>query len=467
MKQIVKQWINERELLKNRSKLLAAVSGGPDSMALLHLLLEFQQEWKLEVAAAHINHGLREKTASEDEKFVRTWCRDKGVPYFSKQVDVKEALEKEGGTVQEQARRLRYEYLQTLMSKYKLDVLATGHHADDQMETMLMKQTTGRAVLGEAGIASSRPFGKGKLIRPLLCVTKEEILRYCHENNISFRTDESNSSDKYTRNRFRHSVLPFLKKENKSVHQHFQDFLDWESDERQYIESLAEEEIQRLLLNKHEHSVTISADGLIALPIPLQRRGIHLILKYLCYSKIPELSILHIKQLIHLLHQHHPSFTLDWPGGVKVSRSYNSLRFTVNNESKMEKSRPTRYLNISEKVSYDDVTFTAQRTKNIKEWAQRENVFICKEGETVFPLIIRTWKAGDKIQPLGMKGTKKVNRIFIDKKIPQEKRNTWPVLTDSTGEVLWVPYLKRSSSHVRNLGLETDCIAIQCKGLPQ
>ncbi|MFB4165036.1 tRNA lysidine(34) synthetase TilS [Alteribacillus sp. JSM 102045] len=467
MKQIIEQWITERNLLKNGNKVLAAVSGGPDSMALLYLLKECKFKWEVEVYAAHVNHGLREKTAEEDERFVRKWCSNNSIPFFCKRVAVKEALEKEGGTVQEQARYLRYQYLKSLMAENKLDVLATGHHADDQIETMLMKQVTGRAVLGETGIAPSRPFGQGKLIRPLLPVTKEDILSYCHENHIPFRMDESNSSNKYTRNRFRHNVLPFLKQENKLVHRHFQDFLDWTSEEQRYIEAQAEKEIQRLLLEENEHFVTISAEGLRALPLPLQRRGIHLTLRYLCYSQVPELSILHIKQLIDLLHQRHPSFSLDWPGGVKVSRSYDSLCFMLyNGAGQVSKERQTRSLNVPGQVSYDDMSFIAKKTFNMKGSENQENVFVCKEEDAAFPLLIRKRKAGDKIQPLGMKGTKKVNRIFIDEKIPQVKRNIWPVVTDANGKVLWIPYLKKSSHHVKNPEIDGNYIVIQCSGTP-
>ncbi|SDI12551.1 tRNA(Ile)-lysidine synthase [Alteribacillus persepolensis] len=466
MKQIVEQWIQDRGLMQEEQKVLAAVSGGPDSMALLHILLELQNEGKVKVMAAHVNHGLREETAQKDESFVHTWCEEHGVPCFSRSVSVREAMKEEGGGVQEQARRLRYAYFKEIMSKHNIGILATGHHADDQVETMLMKQVSGRSVLGDAGIAASRPFGSGRLIRPLLPVTKEDIYAYCREHNISFRVDESNTSDKYARNRFRKQVLPFLKQENNLVHQHFQEYFDWQREERAYIEHEAEKNLKHVIIAENDDFLTISREAWLALPLPLQRRSIHLILKYLCLGNVREISTLHIKQLIHLLNKTHPSFSLDWPGGVKVSRSYNHVTFTVKSRSRGKTDITDEHivLSLGQEITYQRAVFLAERMQFASDMTSCADKLVLREDKDLFPLTVRPRISGDKIQLLGMNGTKKVNRIFIDEKIPRDQRDQWPVVTDAKGEVLWIPYLRKSARHVQHPEPHAHYILLTCKG---
>ncbi|SFQ20201.1 tRNA lysidine(34) synthetase TilS [Salibacterium halotolerans] len=449
MKQTVEHWIRQRYLLPPGSKVLAAVSGGPDSMALLHLLKTMEQTWNLTVMAAHVHHGLREDTADRDEQFVKQWCEQQNIPFFHTRVSVEKKMAEEGGGVQEQARILRYEYLAGLMEEESVSVLAAGHHADDQIETMLMKQTSGRALLGETAIKAARPFAGGTLIRPLLGVTKEEIYTYCREHVVPFQEDESNQSDKYQRNRIRRHVLPALKEEEPFVHRHFQRFADWMEEERSYMESLAEEEWSRRIISKNEHSVTISIKGMEALPLPLQRRGIPLILKYLYTYSVPELSVVHIEQFLALVQGEHPSAVLDWPGSLVVRRSYNQV--TLEDLSLQEENRegpgPVR-LPVPGNVSYGDYVMEAAFSR--PDGAEcNEDFLILDEEETTFPLYIRPRRDGDRIIPIGMTGSKKVNRILIDEKVPLRQRPFQPVVTDAEGIVLWLPFVKKSAHHLR------------------
>ncbi|RSL28958.1 tRNA lysidine(34) synthetase TilS [Salibacterium salarium] len=444
MRQTVEQWINDRDLIRKGDRVLVAVSGGPDSMALLHLLKEWEQEWCLQIMAAHVNHGLRTDTALEDEKFVQTWCDQKEIPFFSTYVSVGKEIVENGGNVQEQARLLRYEYLADLMREQNINVLATGHHADDQIETILMKQTSGRAILGDPAMRVIRGFADGVLIRPFLGVTKENILGYCRKHNISFQMDESNLSDKYTRNRFRHYMLPLLKEEETRVHQHFQDYADWMIEEREYIQAQAEKEWTKRIVSQDEHSVTISIKGMETLPLPLQRRGIHLILRYLCMTHVPELSVVHINQFLYLLHQKHPSYSLDWPGNVTVTRSYETVTFAVSNKGRETKMLDPVKLHLPGQTVFGDTTFSAQYLQAENQCGGEKHSFICDMEDVTFPLIIRSRLPGDKIQPAGMKGSKKVNRIFIEEKIPRAQRINWPMVVDAVGKVLWVPLLKKS-----------------------
>ncbi|MFD2706353.1 tRNA lysidine(34) synthetase TilS [Salibacterium lacus] len=448
MKQTAEQWIRDRRLLSSGSKVLTAVSGGPDSMALLHFLKEMEPVWNLTVMAAHVHHGLREEMADRDARFVKEWCEQQNIPFFCTRVFVGEKIAEEGGGVQEQARMLRYEYLAGLMEEQSVSVLAAGHHADDQIETMLMKQSAGRALLGDISMKAQRTFAGGTLIRPLLGVTKEEIYEYCRLYHVPFQEDESNQSDKYTRNRIRQRVLPALKEEEPLVHRHFQRFADWMEEERSYMENLAEEEWTRRIISSDEHSVTISIKGMEALPLPLQRRGIPLILKYLYTYNTLELSVVHIEQFLALLHGNQPSAVLDWPGSLVVRRNYDQVTFARHAAQEENRAEPDPVrLRVPGTVSYGG--YVVEAAYDLPEDVKHnEDLLILEEEEVSFPLHIRPRREGDRLSPAGMTGSKKVNRILIDEKIPLRRRPFQPVVTDAEGTVLWLPFVKKSSYHL-------------------
>ncbi|SFM30889.1 tRNA lysidine(34) synthetase TilS [Salibacterium qingdaonense] len=448
MKQTVEQWIRDCRLLSPGAKVLTAVSGGPDSMALLHFLKEMEPAWNLTVMAAHVHHGLREETADRDEQFVKEWCEEQNIPFFCTRVSVEEKIAAEGGGVQEQARILRYEYLADLMKEQSVSVLAAGHHADDQLETMLMKQSAGRALLGDISVKAKRAFAGGVLIRPLLGVTKEEIYEYCRLYHVPFQEDESNQSDKYTRNRIRQRVLPALKEEEPFVHRHFQRFADWMEEERSYVESLAEEEWTRRIISRDEHSVTISIKGMEALPLPLQRRGIPLILKYLYTYNTLELSVVHIEQFLALLHGNQPSAVLDWPGSLVVRRNYDQVTFAHHVVQEENQPDPVR-LHVPGTVFYGGYVVEAAYDPPEKV-KHNEDLLILEKEEISLPLHIRPRREGDRLSPIGMTGSKKLNRILIDAKIPLRQRPFQPVVTDAEGTVLWLPFVKKSSYHLRS-----------------
>ncbi|SFF03722.1 tRNA lysidine(34) synthetase TilS [Alteribacillus iranensis] len=459
----IEEQLSAHNILPKDCKVLVAVSGGPDSMALLHFFLQLRDKQNLQIMAAHVHHGLRDKTADADEQFVKRWCELRDIPCFTTKINVRKAVKEKSGNVQEEARRLRYDYLRALMERHGIAFLATGHHADDQMETMLMKQAEGRAVLGELGMAFTRMFGSGRLIRPLLWVTKNEIITYCKKHSIEYRVDESNHSEKYTRNRFRQYVLPFLKKENPSVHLHFQEYMDWLSAEREYIINEAKSAIDQFIESRDDISVTIHISGFRSLPYPLQRRGIPLVLNYLYQHKVPELSVLHIDQLLTLIQQENPSFSIDWPGGVKVSRNYGLLTFSLGAGENKWVQPQNIHLPLSGQVSFHHFSFETEKYDRNKETADNKNTLVLKENEICLPLTIRTTEPGDRINPLGMRGRKKVSRLFIDSKIPREERGHWPVLTDANGKILWVPLLRKSSFHVPSPKTDDRLIIIRCK----
>lgn len=177
-------------------------------MALLHALHALYGR-SANVIAAHVDHRFRGAQSEEDMRFVQAYCEAEQIKCETAQINVTAYAEKNGLNKQAAARDCRYQFFKEVMSKHQADYLALAHHGDDQVETMLMRLAKGILGAGLAGMQPVRRFETGQMIRPFLAITKEEILHYCHENALSYRTDESNAKDDYTRNRFRKAVLPF------------------------------------------------------------------------------------------------------------------------------------------------------------------------------------------------------------------------------------------------------------------
>nr|WP_241680317.1 tRNA lysidine(34) synthetase TilS [Metabacillus mangrovi] len=420
---------------------MAGVSGGPDSLTLLHMLLSIREEWKLRIIVLHVDHMFRGAESLQEMEFVQRFCSRNGLEFEGCRVDAAAyaALHKVGA--QEGARECRYGFFEDMMAKHDADVLALGHHGDDQIETIMMRLVRGTRGKALAGIQPKRPFAGGYVIRPLLGLTKQELLSYCDENGLEPRVDPSNEKESYTRNRFRKRILPFLKEENPLVHEKFQSFSENLLEDEQLLLELTEREMNTVWISR-EHGAELRIDLLKRLPLPLQRRGIHLILNYL-YKNVPSsLSSIHTESVLSMLSQSHPSGTIHLPDGLKAVKSYQSCLFTFEHEEpapyQLELPVPgTAFLPNGGKL----VAETALERPNEETG---KNSLLIKPDHVLLPLTVRSRKNGDKLKVKGMNGTKKVKDIFIDKKIAIEARNQWPVLEDANGTILWLPGLVKS-----------------------
>ena len=206
----VAAYISRYDMLRPGMKVLCAVSGGADSMCMLHLLLENSERLRVSVCAAHFNHSLRGEESDRDCAFVQSWCSERGIPFFSEKGDVASYAFEHGIGLEEAARKLRYDFLRRVCEKLACDRIATAHHLEDNAETVLFHLVRGTGPEGLSGIPPVRDV----IVRPLLCLQRQEIEAYLMENGISYVEDSSNASDAYSRNRLRHHVLPELKEIN-------------------------------------------------------------------------------------------------------------------------------------------------------------------------------------------------------------------------------------------------------------
>jgi tRNA(Ile)-lysidine synthase len=428
--------------IENKS-IVVGVSGGPDSLALLHYLWLQKEKKNLSIVAAHVDHMFRGQESLEDALFVKDYCEQHGIPFEMARINVPEIIQKTKKNSQAASRQARYDFFEEIMEKYNYEYLALGHHGDDQVETILMRLTRGSSGAARAGIPFTRSFGKGYIFRPFLSLTKAELDEYCQQQNLAPRIDPSNKKNIYSRNRFRNEVLPFLKGENQNVHEHFQRFSEDVQNDEILLQELTVQRMNKVMKMREKNKITIDITPFLEVPIPLQRRGIQLILNYL-YRVIPvSLSALHIDHVLSLIRNHHPSGTLDFPNGLKVIRSYSLISF------QFEVIEDTPYSFILSGPGVVELPNGASIRMDIideeKNIDTKGNSALFPANKVKLPIEIRTRKIGDRMDLKGMSGTKKLKDIFIDSKIPIQDRDTWPVITDKDGWIIWLPGIKKSA----------------------
>ncbi|MGP4109164.1 tRNA lysidine(34) synthetase TilS [Virgibacillus sp. L01] len=438
----VSSFIREKQLLTENSTVLLGVSGGPDSMALLHYFVSIREKWNLKLIVLSVDHQLRGDESSDDLDFVKHICEKWGVQFIGTSVDVPSyKQEKQVGT-QVAAREMRYAFFAKQMSEFSADYLALGHHGDDQVETMLMGLVRSATTKSLAGIPLHRPFETGQIIRPFLCVTKDEIEEYCIENGIAPRRDPSNEQTTYTRNYFRKELLPLLKEKNSNIHKTTQHLSQSLQEDELFLTEKATELVNNLVVfTDSDKEACFPIDSFKSSPHSLQRRAFHLILNYL-YKEWPKnLSYVHEEQFFALLESNSGNVQIDFPGNLKLRKTYKQVCFCFS----IEKSRLVSYhktVIIPGEVNLPNgITVTADYT-GCPDW-NSDTEYICNKDCVALPLHIRTRQNGDRMSWRGLEGSKKVKDIFIDAKIPLGKRDMWPVLTDDNGEILWLIGLKK------------------------
>ncbi len=459
--QKVNAFVAKHEMLCAGAKVVVAVSGGADSLALLYYLMERKEREDLFIVVAHVDHMFRGEESWQDLLYVRGICEQLQVPFESARIPVASYQKEHHLGAQTAARECRYRFLEEVMNKYKANALALGHHGDDQVETILMRLVRGSSMKGYAGMSLKRAFSNGVIIRPFLAVTKQEIEQYCYNKGIVPRVDPSNNKDTYTRNRFRKYVLPRLKEENPVVHEKFQAFSKFIQEDEDYLQELAIQKMNKVIRKENETQVVLSIPDFESLPMPLQRRGIQLILNYLYNSKLPSsLSSIHIEQVLSFLKRSHPSGSLDFPEGLKVTRTYEECSFGFLEE----KAAPFSYaMSVPGTVILPNGDeLTAEISKEIPS-LNDGTVFVVPKGIISPPLVVRSRMNGDRMHIRGMNGSKKIKAIFIEEKVPKHKREEWPIVCDAKGTILWLPLLKQASVNLEEAAEEASYIIIRYK----
>ncbi|MCX7780146.1 MAG: tRNA lysidine(34) synthetase TilS [Negativicutes bacterium] len=425
----VKTWIEKHRLLEKGDVVLAACSGGPDSVALVHLLYVLRGELEIDLAVAHVNHRLRGRESGEDAGFVAEFCRELGVPLYSGDVDVRGMVQAERLSVQEAARILRLDFLHVTARRLGGAKIATGHHADDQAETVLLNLLRGA---GSAGLSGMRP-AEGGIIRPLLSVDRRSIEAYCRENRLAYRIDSSNLKTDYRRNRIRLELLPYLEEHfNPAIRDALCRTALLAADEHDYVHSQAKAHSALTVVNGVWR---IDKARFRLLPPALKRENIrHALQKSKGHLK--GIGFEHVERLIDAAQSGAVGAIFELPGKFRVFNTYEYLEFGW----KPTVGQPTGDVAIAVPGTTDvpglGISVTAELFSRRPPVAvPMQAVFDLAALE--LPLVVRTRRAGDRFQPDGMHGWKKLKDFFIDLKIPREKREQTAIFSDRQG-IIWI-----------------------------
>ncbi|MGP4063283.1 tRNA lysidine(34) synthetase TilS [Oceanobacillus sp. M65] len=442
MKNTILSFIKGKQLLTMNATVLIGVSGGPDSMALLHFLKSLRKEWQLKLIAISVDHQLRGEESLEDLHYVKEMCKQWDIQFVGTSLDVPAYKETHHLGTQIAARELRYQFFAEQMQRFNASYLALGHHGDDQVETMLMEFVRSASSNTLSGIPVKRTFATGRIIRPFLCVTKKEIEAYCVAEQIVPRIDPSNNEINYTRNYFRKQVLPLIKEKNSNIHTTMQHLSETLQEDENFLQMEAKNMVKAVVgTNLSNCEAMFEINSFKQYPRALQRRAFHLILNYL-YEDLPKnLSYVHEAHFFSLLQSEKSNVQIDFPHHLKLEKSYANVRFYF--ETQQEQGGTFHnIMEIPGKVSLPDgSTVTALSVNKCTE--EDELTYFCSMDQVALPLHIRTRQFGDKMRWKGLNGSKKVKDIFIDAKIPRNERDTWPIVTDNNGEILWLIGLKK------------------------
>lgn len=441
VKQIEKA-VRECSLLERGDHIIVGFSGGADSLALLDGLHRLSDEGGWDLTAVHVHHQLRGKEADEDAAFAGSFCRERGIPFHLRKVDVPGHIERYGGNVQDVARELRYEVFREVAKQVGANKLALGHHADDQAETVLMRFLRGTGAAGLAGIPVKREWDGLVVVRPLWRTWRHEIEAYCRARQLTPRFDSSNVSTDYVRNRVRLELIPQLEEQyNPQLKSGLLQLSEQLAAEEEVWKKWTDEASEKVLLKGNDGEWVLSVPEFRTLSLALQRRVIQLILNYLAIR-----SWKHIENVRLLANHTSPSARCSLPGNWEAVRDYDKIRFSRTKPARKPQGYDVQ-LNVPglTKLEPCGASFEAIVTDEAVEadkWGMRWAVF--DAAKVTGTLRVRTRKRGDRIHIIGMDGHKKVKDLFIDEKISRKERDMWPLVTDEA-DILWIPGLRRSA----------------------
>ncbi|MCJ7704109.1 MAG: tRNA lysidine(34) synthetase TilS [Desulfobacterales bacterium] len=433
----VRRTIDHYRLLEKGDRVIMGVSAGVDSMVLLHLLNAFRQEFDLFLIVAHIHHGLRPVESEKEAELVQKESVRLGLPFEYGQFNVKEFRESEGFSLQDAARRIRFQFFHDLLKKYGGGKIALGHNADDQVETVLLRLLRGSGLKGLKGML---PIREKRVIRPLLEVWKEEIEGFARENSISYLTDSSNLKGDYLRNRLRLKLIPLIEQDYQPG---FRRTIIKTStllrEENDFMEKEAGEAYQKIAYEE-EGQITFKFSAYQSLHKAIQWRVIQKVLERMEDGlKMDEGEWSDVNLIYRRLQFPPASLLLELSHGLCLEKRYDRvllrkerLRTIPPFEVELDVPGRTYIREIEREVVVEEREW--DRSKSIDE---SETVAFLDYERLHLPLRMRNFRPGDRFQPLGTKGTQKLKEYFIDHKIPKFERPSIPLLI--SGEMIaWI-----------------------------
>jgi len=433
----VKKIIEKYGMISPGDKVLVAVSGGPDSICLLHILDRLAKEMDLSLHIVHINHGIRKRESKREEKFVSDLAHRMGLAISVESLDVPSYARRKKLTVEEAARDLRYKVFESLAKKIGAKRIALGHTSSDQVETVLMHLLRGSGPQGLSGISPVRKSGSTLIIRPLIEISREEILDYLKKNNLAFCLDSSNRRIEYFRNKIRLKLLPFLRENyNKNIDDALLRLSEILKEENAYWEKVVERVLHKIV-SLESGKILVDLRRFLRYNVAVQRRVL-----YSVFGGI--VSLRQIEAIRSLAHKSPQGKRINLGKRFSVRKEGDFLIFSTFPERRIRKF--TYPIRVPGKNEIEGLNLTVNtRIVDFHPISDRETntAYFDVDKINLKGLMLRNRREGDCFRPFGLRGTKKLSDFFIDRKIARHLRDYVPLLVEGD-DILWVVGFRRA-----------------------
>jgi tRNA(Ile)-lysidine synthase len=444
MLKIVQSYIDEHNMIKKGDRIVLGVSGGADSVCLFHVLIQLLSLFELTLFVVHVNHGIRGEEADEDETFVKDLCEKNNIQFEAYKADVPALAKLHGITEEEAGRNIRYEAFYDCFKKNKCNKIAIAHNKNDNAETILFHLFRGSGIKGLTGI----PIIRNQIIRPILCVKREEIEVYLKENNFSYRNDRTNFTEDYSRNKIRHRIISYAQKElNNKVVEHIVNAANHLGEISSYLEKNTIKAYDKIVKKVDNVDIYELPVNLLKEEDRVIQKGIvRLVYENLAHG-LKDVEALHIEQILSLQDREvGKRFYL--PYKVVAEKGYDNIIISIQTKNCKEKQTNQNPDSSSDQVLTVPGEFFLpymNQTVQVSLKNYKKNMIIPKNGCTKWfdydkiknTVLIRTRKEGDFIQIDSLGNRKKIKSLFIDDKIPREQRNQLPLIADGN-HIIWV-----------------------------
>jgi tRNA(Ile)-lysidine synthase len=444
----VEKTITVHGMLKPQDSVVIGVSGGPDSVALLHILLKIAPRFSLRLGVAHLNHSLRRYDSDKDAEFVESLANAFDLPCYVQKRDVRRFQTENRLSLEEAARCVRYEFLNDIAKTNQYNKIALGHHADDNAELVLMNLFRGTGTLGLSGIP---PVRDDRIIRPLIKLSRVDIIDFLNQNRLKCVFDISNADTRHTRNRVRHDLMPLLKTGyNPNISETLNRLSSIVRSEEEWIEDIVHPFFQKTVLRVQKNHIALSVPALNRFHRALQRRVIRMALAK-AKGDLRRIGYANIDSVIGLLAKKSSCGKIDLPDGIRIQRDDETIHIyrgqsrrtdsnqdndgwdAISFEYQIEKFEPVFVKEIKATIRFAEMRI--EKMPDYRSAGQHADFF--DKDALNLPMVLRNFRPGDAFRPLGMSGTQKLKKFFIDKKVPRRERQKCPILL-SGGKIIWV-----------------------------
>jgi len=444
----VDRTISVNHMFRRGDSILVGVSGGPDSVALFHVLIAFAPKFAFRLGVAHLNHRLRIPESDRDARFVAALAGSYHAPFYLEKENVQAYAESHRLSIEEAGRRVRYDFFARIANQEGYNKIALGHHVDDNAELLLMYLIRGSGLKGLSGIS---PVREDRFVRPFIGRTRSEILNFLHVHKIDYVTDTSNTDQRYLRNRIRHHLIPLLQKHyNPKIIHNLNRLSNIIRSDNEWLDRHTHPLTDRCIVKKEKDRITVSISRFSGLEEAVQRRLVRRVISEV-KGDLRRITYTHIEAIRHLVHAGPAYGSLDLPDRIRVTRDPQTLVLLrargalrgMNPETGLAVEKRFEYqIQPSEPVLIREVgrffSVSVLPPQKIPDFKSAGHYIAFFDMDLLkFPLKLRNYQPGDRFAPLGLGGTQKIKDFFINNKVPRKERINSAVLLCGK-KIIWV-----------------------------